>query len=106
MSLSEGCDVTMYINKLASKLIFHDGKQLNIAYTDNQSLYDAVDTSKQSLEKQLLVDISAIREVVEKNEINITWIKKTKQIADILTKAGASPNVISGLLSSLKMTEL
>ena len=106
MSLLEGCDVTMYINKLASELIFHDGKQLNIAYTNNQSLYNAADTSKQSLEKQLLVDISAIREVVEKNEINITWIKKTKQIADILTKAGGSPNVISGVLSSLKLTEL
>ena len=39
LSLSEGCDVAMYINKLVSELLFHDGKQLNnIAYTDNQSL--------------------------------------------------------------------
>ena len=29
VSLSEGCDVTMYIRKLVSGL-FHDGKQLNI----------------------------------------------------------------------------
>ena len=29
VSLSEGCDVTMYISKLVSEL-FHDGKQLNI----------------------------------------------------------------------------
>ena len=36
---SEGCDVAMYINKLVSKLLFHDEKQLNIiAYTDHQSL--------------------------------------------------------------------
>ena len=40
LSLSEGCDVAMYINKLVSELLFYDGKQLNIiAYTDNQSLY-------------------------------------------------------------------
>ena len=51
-------------------------------------------------QKGLLVDISAIREMVEWNEIDITWIEKTKQISVILTKAGASPNVISGLLSS------
>ena len=44
--------------------------------------------------------------MVERNEINITWIEKTKQIGDILTKAGASPNIISGLLPSLKMIEL
>ena len=28
-SLSEGCDVGMYINKLVSELLCHDGKQLN-----------------------------------------------------------------------------
>ena len=43
--------------------------------------------------------------MVERNEIKITWIEKTKQISDILTKAGAAPNIISGVLSS-KMTEL
>ena len=79
LSLSEGCDLAMYINKLVSEFLFNDGKQLNIiAYIDNQSLYDAVHTLKQTLEKQLLVDISAIREMVEKNEIDITWIEKTK----------------------------
>ena len=41
--------------------------------------------------------------MVERNEINITQIEK---IGDILAKAGASPNIISGLLSSLKMIEL
>ena len=81
LSLSEGCDVATHVNKLVSELLFHDGKQLNIiAYTDNQTLYDAAHTLKQTLEKRSLVDISAIREIVERNEINITWIEKTKQV--------------------------
>ena len=42
----------------------------------------------------------------ERIEISITWIEKIKQISDILTKAGASPNIISGALSSSKMIEL
>ena len=58
-----------------------------------------------ALEKRLLVDISEIREMIERNEINITWIEKTKQIYDIITKAGASPDIISGVLSSSKMIE-
>ena len=107
LSLSQGCDVAMYINKLVLRLWFHDGKQLNIiAYTDNQNLYDAANTLKQTLEKRLLADMSAIREMVETNEINITWIEKTKQISNILTKAGASPNIVSGILSSSKMIQL
>ena len=44
--------------------------------------------------------------MVEKAEINVTWIEKPKQLGEILTKAGASPNVISGVLSSSKMIEL
>ena len=88
LSLSEGCDVATYIKKLISELLFHDGKRLNIiAYTDNRSIYDAVHTLKQTLEKRLPVDISPIREMVKRNEINITWIEKTKEISDILTKA-------------------
>ena len=107
LSLSEGCDVAMYIYNLVSELLFHDERQLNIiAYTDNQSLYDAAHTLKQTLEKRLLVDVSAIREMVDGNEIKILWIEKTKQIRDILTKAGASPNIISDVLSSSKMVEL
>ena len=30
----------------------------------------------------------------ERNKINTTWIEKTKQISDILTKAQASLNII------------
>ena len=44
--------------------------------------------------------------MVERNEINITWIEKTKQISDILTKAGPSPNILSGALFFSKMVEI
>ena len=107
LSLSEGCDVAIYVDKLISELLYHDGKLLDItAYTDNQSLYDAAHSTKQTLEKRLLVDIAAIREMIERNEINVAWIEKNKQISDVLTKAGASPNIIHDVLSSSKMTEL
>lgn len=34
---------------------------------------------KKTLEKSLLVDFATIRKMVDRNEINITWIKKEKQ---------------------------
>ena len=53
LSLSEGCDVAMYIKKLVSDLFFHNGKQINaIVYRDSQRLYDTAHTLKQILEKQ------------------------------------------------------
>lgn len=56
---------------------------------------------KQTLEKHLLVDFAAIRKIVERNEINITWIKKEKkQTGDTLTKCRASSKILCDVLSS------
>ena len=77
-----------------------------LAYTDNQSLYDAAHSMKQTLEKRLLVDISSIREMIERNEIKVTWIGKEKQLSDILTKAGVSSKGLLSILSNSKMIDL
>ena len=50
--------------------------------------------------------MSAIRGMVERDEINITWIEITKQISDILRKAEASADTVSDVLSSSNMIEL
>ena len=50
------------------------------AYTNNQSLYDAVNNMKQTLEKCLLIDISTIQEMAGTNEITVTWINKKNNI--------------------------
>ena len=77
-----------------------------VAYTDNQSLYDAAHSMKQTLEKRLLVDISSIREMIERNEIKVTWIGKEKQLSDILTKAGVSSKELLSILSTSQMIDL
>ena len=80
LSLSGGCEVTIYINRLVSEILQVDGSQLNIiAYTDNQSLYDAVHSMKQTFEKRLIVDISSIwgnRSSVSKKKWNRGYIDR------------------------------
>lgn len=39
---------------------------------------------KNILEKRLLIDITTVREIAERNEINIIWNEKEKQLGDIL----------------------
>ena len=57
LSLSHECDIAVYINKLISKLFYTYGSKLDIvAYTNNQSLYDVVNSMKQTLEKWLMFD--------------------------------------------------
>ena len=78
------------------------------AYTDNQSLQNAPYNMKQTLQKKrLLVDISSIREIIEQNKIQVTWINKEKQLSgNLLTKAGASSKNLLNVLSTSKMIDL
>ena len=70
-----------------------------ICLTDSKTLYHAVKSSKQIAYKWLSLDLVIIKEKCENKEIkNIIWITKEKQIADSLTKKGASSEkLIQGL---------
>ena len=61
---------------------------------------------KQTLEKCLLVNIYAIWEMVERNEITVMWINKEKQLSDVLTKPGAPSSAILQTLNTSKVIEL
>ena len=105
LSLSDGCDVTFYVNILLSELIHKNSKPMNIiAYTDNQSLGDTVHSTRQTLERRLIVDISFIREMVNNNnQIQVIWVEKDKQISDVLTKSGALQKSLLNILETGKI---
>ena len=91
LSLSDGCDATFYVNILLSEFIQKNSKPMNIiTYTDNQSLTVTVHSTKQTLERRLIVDISFIREMVGNNKIQVIWVEKDKQISGVQTKSGVS----------------
>ena len=64
-------------------------------------MYEATHSTKQLLEKRLILDISSIRERVDCHEIILCWIDKSNQLADVLAKPRvASNNVLDVLHSS------
>ena len=62
-------------------------------------------STKQTLEKRLILGIS-LREIVKRNEFQIVWTEKDKQISDVLTKAGAPQKLLLEILESSKMLNL
>ena len=59
--------------------------------TDSGSLNENLQSFKPLLDKRLRVDIASIREMLEKEELKkVTWIGTESQLADSLTKKGAS----------------
>ena len=76
MALSDGCDTSYFVVSLAKEMIFmKQHNNINIeAFTDNRSLYETLHTTKYILDKRLQVEIAALREMREKNELLISWI--------------------------------
>ena len=59
--------------------------------TDNKSLWQNIHSSKQSSDERLQIDISIMREMLETNEVaKVEWVPTEQQLADCLTKKGAS----------------
>ena len=62
-----------------------------IARTDSKSLYDAANSSKTMEDSRLKIDIAVLRDYLRQDELKaIDWVPSEDQLADSLTKGGAS----------------
>ena len=85
----DAADTAYFMARTLGEIILGKGKHLQIdCYTDNMSLHEAVHSTNTVLEKRLLIDLSVLREMVERKEITINWIESEKQLANCLTKRG------------------
>ena len=73
------------------------------AFNDNRSLYETLHTTKPILDKRLRVEIASLREMCEKNELQISWIEKQHELNDVLTKRGAS---LKSLIETIQKSKL
>ena len=62
------------------------------ALTDSESLFEISSTTKSVQDRRLRIEISAIREMCERKEIQLLWVDSKNQLSDVLTKKGATSN--------------
>ena len=100
LPLSDAVNDGIYISEIVSELLFNVTKSLPIEiYTDSISLFDAIKSKKNVLEKRLRNDIAMLREMFEWKIItNIHNITTKNQLANALTKKGASTKELLDLL--------
>ena len=67
-------------------------------YTDSKSLCDALHTSNTVEDMSLRLNIARLREMVSVKEISVNWVPGKLQLADVMTKRGASPDVLLDVL--------
>ncbi|XP_077974967.1 uncharacterized protein LOC144430759 [Styela clava] len=93
LSLSDAVDNAVFIKDMFAEIYFGKLKSLQLdVITDNRSLCEALRSSKNVSNKRLRVEIGMLKEMIQNKEINsISWVESKKQLADVLTKKGASP---------------
>ena len=100
LAISEAVDDGMYLAEMISELLFNKKMIIPIEiYTDNKSLHDSIISKKNVLEKRLRIDIAMFLELYEQKRITkIQHINTNKQIANSLTKKGASTKELLNML--------
>ena len=67
---------------------------------DNKSLYDAVRTTNTLAEKRLMIDMSALRQMCDRKEVEVKWIAAKYQLADVFTKEGSDKRKLMEVIES------
>ena len=98
-SFADGMDTAQYVRQLAEEIQLMSDKSTIRMITDSRSLFDAANTTSLITDRRLRVEMSAIRESKEKGEIQIVWRSGDKQLADCLTKKGASPLTLQEVIN-------
>ena len=90
LALSEGADMGFLVASMLQEIFRFSSRPQVLCLTDNSSLTQTLETSNSVSDMRLRVDIARLREMIREDEITVQWIPGRLQIADSLTKRGAS----------------
>ena len=90
LALGEAADAGFMIACMVQEIFRLPSIPVVECFTDNASLIETLKTSKLTSDTRLRVDISRLRQMINKGEIHATWVEGRYQLADALTKRGAS----------------
>ena len=93
LALVDGIDCVISIAMLLNELLYGKcsiGTKIN-CYIDNNDLYQAILSQKQVTERRLRKEVNSIKELITNKDItSVKWIQTSDQLANVLTKLGAS----------------
>ena len=103
MAAVEALDAAYMVASILKELLGEKKNREIRLFVDNKSLFDAVKTCNLVSDKRLRVDLAAIREMIEKDDVALMWVAASYQLADVLTKNGASKTRLLNVLRSARL---
>ena len=98
LSLTDGCDTSFYVTQIVNHVYQQNFK--NTMITDNKSPLDSIQTTSLINDKRLRVELSALPQMYDRDEIEIEWTPTSSQIINVLTKRGAAKRQLTEILET------
>ena len=99
LALSDAAETAIYIKHIINEMV-NDVTLPIVCYTDNKSLVDVLDSKKNVDDKRLRIDLALLKEMLQSKEVaSIQWVSTSGQLANCLTKRGASPAQLLAAIS-------
>ena len=100
LALAEGLDDALYVKKMVQDL-FPNIKLPVYAKVDNRDLVEAIYSTKMVKDKRLRIELASIKEIIGDGLVEaVSWIETENQLADCMTKQGASGERLLSILRS------
>ena len=102
LAFVEACDTAFVIGKQFDEILCRTNRPDRPiqGFTDNKSLYDSAHTVKVISDVRLRVEMQIVREMIDRKELDMHWVNTEIQLADCLTKYGASSHKLINNLTS------
>ena len=97
LAVNEGADEGFFVSSMLQEIFRLPRRPQVHCVTDNASLYQNLETSNPVTDKRLRVDVARLREMI-REEVVLKWVPGKLQVADALTKRGASSVVLMEVL--------
>lgn len=106
LSLQGGIEEAVYIKSMLQEVLGNAKTELPIvAYVDNKSVVEALYSTKMVGDRRLRIDIAAIKQSLARKEVAVVrWVPGDDQLANCLTKRGASRRQLLCIFKTGKMS--
>ena len=101
LSMLDAIDTSIWLSHILSELLGYT--KVITVITDNEGLKDSAYSTTAVEEKRLRVEIASIRETIRDRLVKVEWVLKVDQLADVLTKQGASRDRLLAVLAQSKV---
>ena len=101
LSLHECINTSQYLRHVIGEALRVKPTNIPIiAHTDSNNLIKALHSTSLVSDQKLRIDIGAMKEIINEENVEVVWTPASKMLADCLTKKGADVKKIMAVLES------